>query len=180
MFENIRLKIAGILLRKKCAKVKRQKVLFDFTSAKYIGVLCSPQDEISNGHVRAFLRYLSQKDIKYLVFGYFDGKNIPENFLYWKETDFITRKDLNFFFMPQTPNVEKFINEPFDMLINCNIDQYFPMEYVSQLSVAKCKVGIMREGESCFDLVIDIQKNRTIQYFLKNLEIYLTNLRHPQ
>ena len=155
-------------------------MLFDFDSAKYIGVLCSPQDEISTGHLKVFLRYLSQKGIKYLVFGYFDGNNIPENFLYWKEIDFITRKDLNFFFMPKNPIVDKFIHEPFDMLINCNIDPYFPMEYISQLSVAKCKVGIMREDESCFDLVIDIQKNRTIKYFLKNLEIYLTNIRHPQ
>ena len=161
-------------------KIKRQKKLFDFDSAKYIGVLASPQDEITTGHLKNFLHYLSQKGIKYLVFGYFDGKNIPENFLYWKEIDFFTRKDLNFFFMPQNPIVDKFINEPFDMLINCNIAHHFPLEYISQLSVAKCKVGIMCEDESCFDLAIDIHKNPTIEYFLKNLEIYLTNLRHSK
>ena len=180
MFEGVRLKIAHLLLRKKSAKMKRQKMLFDFVSAKYIGVLCSSLDEANTAHLREFLQYLSQRGIKYSVIGYFDEKNIPENFLFWKEMDFFTRKDLNFFYIPQSPMVGKFISEPFDMLINCNIAGYFPVEYMSQLSVAKCKVGIKREDESSCDLMIDIQKNQTIAYFLKNLEIYLTNLKNPQ
>jgi len=155
-------------------------MLHDFASAKYVGVLSSPQDEVCTGHLRDFLCHLTQKGIQYSVFGYFDGNEIPENFLYWKGMDFITRKDLNIFSIPKSPVVDKFILEPFDMLINCTVTQHFPVEYVSQLSVAKCKVGIMREGESCYDLMIDIQKNRTIEYFLKNLEKYLSNIRQPQ
>ena len=169
-----------MLLRKKSARVKRQKMLHDFASAKYVGVLCSPQDELNTSHLKDFLYHLTQKGIQYSVFGYFDGNNIPENFLYWKGLDFITRKDLNFFFIPKNQIVDRFIHEPFDMLINCTVTQYFPVEYISQLSVAKCKVGIMREGDSCYDLMIDIHKNRTIEYFLKNLEIYLANIRHPK
>jgi hypothetical protein len=180
IFESLRLKIARVILRRKAAKMKRQKILFDFASAKYVGVLCAPQDEASTGHLKIFLHYLSQKGIKYSVFGYFDGKKIPENFLYWTGMDFMTRQDLNFFFVPKSPMVDKFISEPFDMLINCNLADYFPIEYLSQLSMAKCKVSIMREDESCYDLMIDIQKNPTIEYFLKNLEVYLSNLRHPQ
>ena len=155
-------------------------MLFDFATAKYIGVLCSPQDEVTTGHLKSFLQYLSQKGIKYLVFGYFDGKNIPDNFLYWKEMDFITHKDLDFFFVPKNPVVDKFIHEPFDMLVDCSIANYFPVEYIMQLSAAKCKVGMMHEDESCYDLMIDIQKNRTVEYFLKNLEVYLSNLRYPR
>ena len=169
-----------MLLRKKSAKVKRQKKLYDFSSAKYVGVLCSPQDNVSTEHLKDFLYYLSQKGIRYSVFGYFDGKVIPENFLYWKGMDFITRKDLNFFFIPKNPVVDKFVLEPFDMLINCTVTPYFPVEYMAQVSVAKCKVGIMREEESHYDLMIDIQKNHTIEYFLKNLEKYLANIRQPQ
>ena len=179
ILESVRLQIARMLLRRKSARVKRQKTLFDFATAKYIGILCSPQDEITTGHLKVFLQRLAQKGTKYLVFGYFDGKDIPENFLYWKEMDFVTQKDLNFFFMPENKTVNKFIREPFDMLINCSIANYFPVEYIAQLSVAKCKVGIMREDESCYDLMIDIQKNRTVEYFLKNLDIYLSNIRHP-
>ena len=167
-------------LRKKVAEMKRQKMLFDFASAKHVGVLCSPHDELTTGQVKGFLRYLSQKGIKYSVFGYFDGKEIPENFLYWKEMDFITRQDINFFFIPKNTVVEKFIAEPFDLLINCSINHYFPMEYIAQLSKAKCKVGVKHENETYYDLMIDIQKNKTVDFFLKNLEIYLSNLRHSE
>jgi len=38
----------------------------------------------------------------------------------------------------------------------------------------------MREGETCYDLMIDIEKKRTVDYFLKNLEVYLSNLRQSQ
>ena len=178
ILEKFRLKVARILLRRKSKKAKRQKMLFDFASAKYIGILCSPQDEISTRHLKDFLQYLSQKGIQYLVFGYFDGKKIPDNFLYWKGVDFMTHQDLNFFLIPNNQVVGKFIHEPFDMLIDCNMINYFPVEYVAQLSVAKCKVGVMREGELCYDLMIDIKKNRTIEYFLKNIEKYFSDLKH--
>ena len=160
--------------------MKRHKALYDFASAKYVGVLCSPQNEVDTEHLKDFLQYLSQKGIRYSVLGYFDGNQVPENFLYWKGMDFITRKDLNFFFLPESPMVEKFIGEPFDMLINCNIAGYFAVEYISQLSVAKCKVGIMRKDEPEYDLMIDIGKNPTIDYFLENLEKYLSYLRKSQ
>ena len=169
-----------MFLHKKTVNMKRQKMLFDFVSAKYVGVLCSPQDEITTNHLKDFLHFLTQKGIKYSVLGYFDEKSIPTNFLYWKEIDFITRQDLNFFFIPQNPIIDKFINEPFDILINFNLIDYFPVEYISQLSIAKCKVGIMREGESCYDLMIDIKRKQTIEYFIQNLKIYLSNLRRPQ
>ena len=159
--------------------MSRQKALYDFASAKYIGVLCAPQDEIYTTHLKEFLHYLSRKGVKYSVLGYFDAEKIPENFLYLKDSDFITQTDLNLLFIPQTAIAQKFINEPFDMLINCNIANYFALEYISQLSIAKCKVGIMREGDSGCDLMIDISKERTIEFYLKNLEKYLSNLRNP-
>jgi len=180
ILEDLRLKIAKIFLRKKQSRVKRQKMLYDFASARYVGVLCSPQNEVNTEHLKDFLHYLMQKGIRYSVLGYFDGKQIPENFLYWKGIDFITRKDLNLFFMPESPMVDRFIREPFDMLINCNIANYFSLEYISQLSVAKCKVGIMRNDDPAYDLMIDIEKNPAIEFFLENLEKYLSNLRKPQ
>ena len=180
IFENLRYKISHVLLRKKVAKIKRQKMLFDFASAKYVGVLCSPKNEIDAANLKEFLSYLTQKGIKYSVVGYFDEKKIPENFLYMKDIEFITREDLNFLFIPENPIVKKFIDEPFDMLVNCSLVDYFPINYVAHLSMAKCKVGIMRKDETCYDLMIDITKNPTTEYFLENLEKYLSNLRQSQ
>jgi len=180
VFENLRYKISNMLLRKKAAKLKRQKMLFDFASAKYVGVLCSPHDETGTTHLKEFLHYLSNKGIKYSVVGYFDEKKIPENFLYVKDIDFITKDDLNFLFIPESPIVKQFIDEPFDMLINCSLGDYFPLKYVSHLSVAKCKVGVMRQDETCYDLMIDVTKKPTIEYFIENLEKYLSNLRNSQ
>ena len=176
ILEGLRHNIARIFLRKRAAKLKRHKMLYDFASAKHIGILCAPQDEVSTVHLKEFLHTLSRKGIKYSVFGYFNEKRIPENFLYLKDMDFITHQDLNFLFIPKSPTVTKFIQEPFDMLINCCLFDYFPVRYMSQLSMAKCKVGIMREDESIYDLTIDIKKNKTIEYFLKNIEKYLSNL----
>jgi hypothetical protein len=180
ILESLRLNVAKMLLRRKVAKMKRQKILYDFASAKYVGVLCVPQNEVNTANIKKFLQYLSQKGIKYSVIGYFDERKVPENFLYLKGIDFITQQDLNLLFMPKENVIGKFIAEPFDMLINCNLVDYFPIEYIASLSVAKCKVGIKRDGQSCYDLMIDISKNKTFEYFLKNLEIYLSNLRNSQ
>ena len=177
---GLRDKIGRIYLRRKASKVKRQKKLYDFASAKTVGVLCMPQDEASTIQLKEFLHYLSRRGIKYSVFGYFDGAVIPENFLYLKDMDFMTQQDLNFFFVPTSSAALKFIQEPFDMLVNCCLSEYFPVEYMSQMSIASCKVGIKREGESGYDLMIDVAKNRTIEFYLKNLEKYLSNLSNTE
>jgi hypothetical protein len=153
---------------------KRQKILFDFSSAKTIGIICASVDEPTVRILKDFLHFLSQKHIQYQVLGYFNMKKIPENYLYWKEMDFFTQKDLNFFFIPHSPAVDKFIDHPFDMLINCSMEKYFPVNYVMGVSQAKCKVGIGNEEEN--DLSLDIKK-KEIGYYLENVKLYLTNLR---
>lgn len=155
-------------------------MLFDFETAKYIGVVCATKDEVSTGQLKDVLQFFAQKRIKYSVLGYFDGKKIPENFLYWKGMDFITQKDLNFFCIPVGPVVDNFINDPFDMLINCSVENFFPIEYMVQLSKAKCKVGVLHDKSSCYDLMIDISKQKTVGYFIENLKIYLSHLRHSE
>ncbi len=154
-------------------------MLFDLATAKYVGVVCATEDEASTSLLKDFLHLLTQKGIKYLVLGYFDGKKIPDNFLYWKGMEFITQNDLNFFFIPKSPAVDKFINEPFDLLINCSIKEYFPVEYVAQMSVAKCKVGTLHKDPSDYDLMFDIEKQKNVGYFLENLKLYLSDLRNP-
>ena len=168
-----------MLLRKKSAKLKRQKMLFDFASAKYVGILCATEDEENTRILKDFLNFLSQRGINYLVLGYFDGKKIPDNFLYWKGMEFITQNNLNFFFIPKNPTVDKFITEPFDLLINCSVRGYFPVEYMAQMSIAKCKVGTLHENQTDYDLMFDIQKQKNVGYFLENLKLYLSDLRNP-
>jgi hypothetical protein len=71
------------------------------------------------------------------------------------------------------------MTEPFDMLLNCSMNRYFPVEYMVQVSVAKCKVGISADNFSDYDLMIDVGKQKDIGYFLDNLRLYLSNLRNP-
>ncbi len=178
-FGKTRLRIAKRLLQKKNAKVKRQKRLFDFATAGYIGVICSTDNADSVKCLKEFLSHLTNKGIKYLVLGYFNGKQIPENYLYWKDMDFITQKNLSFLYVPQGETVEKFIAEPFDILINCSMEERFPIEYIVSMSKATFKVGIMHQDYSSYDLMVDTSKKNTVEYFLENLELYLSDLRHP-
>jgi hypothetical protein len=175
--ENIRLNIARRKLRKRTANLKRQKALYDFASAKSIGIICASADEKSVHILKEFLQFLSQKNIQYRVLGYFNMKKIPNNFLFWKEMDFFTQKELNYFFIPASPTVDKFIATPFDMLINCSMEPYFPIEYIMQSSVAKCKVGISDNQYN--DLSLELKK-REIGIFLENVRLYLSNLRKTE
>ena len=154
--ENIRLNIARRKLQKRTAGLKRQKVLYDFASAKFIGIICASVDEKSVHLLKSFLQFLTQRNIHYQVVGYFNMKKIPNNFLFWKEWDFFTQKELPFFFTPTSPTVNKFIVTPFDMLINCSMESYFPIESIMRLSVAKCKVGISDSPDN--DLSLELKK----------------------
>jgi hypothetical protein len=155
------------------AAQKRQKMLFDFSSAKTVGIICASVNE-RDYILNNFRHFLSQRGIQYQLLEYCNGKKIPENNSFLNELDFFTQKDLSFFFIPHSPAVNKFINRPFDMLINCSMKTYFPVHYVMGVSRARCKVGIGNEEEN--DLSMDIKK-KEIGYYLENVKLYLTNLR---
>jgi hypothetical protein len=74
-----------------------------------------------------------------------------------------------------TSETDKFIKNRFDVLIDLNFRNLFPLVYVSSLSVASLKVGLSdsRPESSPFDLMISLKNTVSIDEYLEQVILYL-------
>ena len=73
-------------------------------------------------------------------------------------------------------NVSKFTKEDFDILIDLSNGDHVPLNFIFKESKARMKVGLRdsRAALQC-DFMIDLGDNPTIDKYLQNLDVYLSN-----
>lgn len=173
--KGIKCKIGKFNLRNRLKHLQRQVKTHNFNSAKSVGILFSAPDEHSFSAIKDFLSYLSQKDIKVIALGYVPSNKIPQQFLLRKGINFYCNTDLNWYYKPKSELVDQFMNQEFDILFDLSIHNYFTVNYVGSLSKAAFKIG--KQSENAYpDMVIDVNKNKTVDYLIEQIKHYLNIL----
>jgi len=176
--EKIKLS-AGRKALGKMEEPRRQRAGSNFHDAQSVGILYADSDERYFNKIKAFAKYLKDKfgvrHIKCVGFVNESSKNLP----IWQsmklEFEYFTKDDLNWYLRP-VQNVSKFIKEDFDILIDLTNGDHIPLNFIFKESKAKMKVGLRDSlaARQC-DLMIDLGDNPTIDKYLQNLDMYLSN-----
>lgn len=177
---NIKIAIGNRILKKKLRHFSRVREGHNLETAKTAGIIFTPTDQISFEQIKHFLSYLSGYKLQIYVLGYVDAKVIPESFLFWKGINLFSRKELSWVRIPQTPLITDFIEKPFDILLDLSLEDYFPVEYISRLSKAKFKVGRFTSVHNSFDLMFDIENNKSLEVYLEQIKNYLNLINTPK
>jgi len=172
---NIKSKIGDFNLKKRLKNQTRKVKTHNFKTAQSAGILFSSPNEETFAAVKDFLSFLSGKDMKVYALGYVPSKKIPQQFLLRKGINFYCNTDLNWYYKPKNELVEQFINQDFDILFDLSISEYFTVNYVGSLSKAQFKIG-QQNSNSYHDLVIDIKKNKSVDYLIEQIKHYLNIL----
>ena len=177
IFKDIKCKIGRFNLKSRQKSLKRRVKTHNFETAQSAGILFSPTDEESFEVVKNFLSFLSQQDMKVIALGYYPGKKIPQQYLMRKGINFYCNTDLNWYYKPKNEIVDQFINQDFDILFDLNLNSYFTTDYVGSLSKANFKVG--KSSDNPYqDLVIDINKNNSVEYLIDQIKHYLNIIKN--
>jgi hypothetical protein len=155
---------------------------FDFNKIKTVGILFGASDPEDFELVKRYVVYLREHGKKVKVIGYFSDKDIPALTYSKLEYDFFSRKELNWMGKPTTHIIDNFITEEFDLLIDLNIHDHFPLKYIASLSKSKFKVGKYKEdeNENIYDMMIDSDNTQKLKYFLRQVDTYITMLNKPE
>jgi hypothetical protein len=177
ILEKIKNSIGSYFLKKEMAALNRDRAMISMGDAKTIGILFESTDKDEFELVKKYVLYLRDQKKKVKALGYFSTGETP-NFTYSKlEYDFFSRKDLNWHSKPNDKFVTNFIDENFDLLIDLNIHDHFPLRYVAGTSNAKFKVGRQKRGdEAIYDLMIEGTEGKGLKYFLRQVDTYLLML----
>lgn len=175
MFKNIRLNRGKSILRKKMSGMKRTKFKGNIKSAKSIGVLWDASNPDQFTVLSQFHQKMNERNIEVKILGYFPDKNLPDRCTAIRYLTCLKNQDINFFYRPVSPEANSFINTRFDILIDVNFKQIFPLQYITSLSMAGFKVGIFENGSgnSPYDLMLELNKNTDINTYLTQAVHYL-------
>lgn len=176
-FKSIKCRIGRFNLRKRLKNLKRQVITHNFNTAKTAGILFSSPDEQSFSAIKEFLTFLSNSEINVIALVYVPDKKIPQQYLMRKGINFYCNTDLNWYYKPKNEMIDQFIDQKFDILFDLSLKQTFTTNYIGSLSKAAFKIGMQKEN-AYQDLVIDINKNKSVDYLIEQIKHYLNILNH--
>ncbi len=155
----------------------RKPSRFNFNEIKSVGILVDASNSEDFELVKRYVVYLKEHRKKVKVIGYFSAKKIPDLTYSKLEYDFFSKKELNWFGKPKSAHIQNFMDEEFDLLIDLNIHDHFPLKYISSLSKGQFKVGKYNEKDlETYDMMIDSDNTKTLKYFLRQVDTYVTML----
>ena len=172
--KNIQRQLGRLKLNFKKKKLSRKVKSFNIENSSSIAVLYDATNRNTYESVKKFIQYLKEERKEVLSLGYINSKNSSD----------IVRAHLNYIFfdntqlsktmIPKNNEVHNFIQKPYSILIDLNIDSVFPIEYICSLSHAKFKVGAngnYRDKEC--DLILNIEENRSVEFLIIQVKHYL-------
>jgi hypothetical protein len=158
--ENIKQIIGRQTLHSQLAVLKRQMKACNLEEARHIGIVYDATEPASFEVIRDLGKLLSGKAEKVDILGFVNSKKLDDQYLYRKGLDIISLNDLNWFHKPISPVAEKFIKEPYDLLLNLSLNDYFPILYIVTLSSAAFKAGRFTPSDESLDFMIDIEQEK--------------------
>ena len=175
MFKNIRLNRGKTILRKKVAKMKRKRFKGNINNSKSIGLVWDASHPDDFAALTQFHQKMAEKEIEVKIMGYFPGKELPDKLTAIRYLTCLKKEDINISYRPVSREADIFINTPFDILIDINFTDVFPLKYISCLSLAGFKVGIFdnQEVNPHYDLMIEFKKDTDINNYLTQVIYYL-------
>lgn len=173
IFSDIRKNIGSAIIRKQAEKNRRKKKVCNLDNASSLAVLFGPTKQEEFHEIKNLLKTLNSGGQKLYVIGYIDDKEIPEHLAHEKSINFITNDNLNWLYKPQTDFFKVFVTTNFDILINLDIHNSLPVQYLCTTSVAGFKVGGYTKDTDMLDLMINTNGNNSMKYLIDNIIYYL-------
>ncbi|MGP8214275.1 MAG: DUF6913 domain-containing protein [Bacteroidia bacterium] len=175
--EDIKIKAGEYFLRKESADNKRPHIITNLKDAKNVGIIYHAADVNEVELVKKYITYLREMGKKVRSVGYIPLKENPGNITTSMDHVCFTKKEVNWYFKPAMNFIDNFVKEEFDLLLDLNITMALPLIYVAALSKAKCKVGRYSEKYmNLYDVMIETDDQKTLKYFLQNVDIYMEKI----
>lgn len=164
------------LLRKSDRKTK----VYNIADARTVGIIYEVKDESQFGHIHYFVDYLHDQGKHVKALGYVESKEIMGFLKHTNVYSYFQKAGLNWYFKPNSPDADSFIQQEFDILIDLSEEDKLPMQFAVATSNAKFKVGKYQEDkQDLYDMMLLVEEGKTLKYLIGQMKHYLTIINRP-
>ncbi len=172
MLERIRFAFFKRALRRALAFLKRQRRTHTLRSARTIGLLFDAANPKNQREIVEFAKSLEKNGKQVRLLGYFATRETPGQHPF----DYFYKKETNWTGQPKSEKALAFTGEKFDLLISLNPADERPLEWISQLSPAAMKIGLVTEHPHDYDMQLEIPADKGFAFFAEQLHLYLDKI----
>ena len=141
-----------------------------FKQARTVGVLFYADKLGDTQQLQQYVKQLEQRGLKVQHLTFLNDKKQAEQL---KQPHF-TASQVNFFGVPKGEAVERFAQQPFDLLINLYLTDNQALEYISAVSAARYRVGRFVADKTWYcDLMVNLGEKRELPYLIRQIDHYL-------
>lgn len=172
---KFRLCVGEYFFKSDMAKVTRKMQIANLKNAKNIGLVYDATDETKYPTICTFVKYLQEQDKTVKAIGFINYMIIPHYCFPKLSYDYFNRKNLNWYYKPTSSFITDFLNNEFDILIDLNLNNAFPLKYITGLSIAKYKIGrYSEEYKQLYDFMITTKDDVTLKEYINHVVHYLS------
>jgi hypothetical protein len=176
LLHNIKNKVFKRSLQLQGRQNQTDRKFVGFEKSQSIGILFDATDLDSREIVFQYAEQLTNNNKRVKLLGFFNSKLDDPNFTF----RYFNRKNLDWAGRPYGENVQDFIQQPFDMMINLDTVPKPQAEYVSAQSKAHLRIGPVTEHTFCYELMIDISGSNNFHTFIEQMESILAKTNSRQ
>ena len=153
---------------------KKNRLVFKpfrtFSRTKKIGIIFNAYKKENIELIRHLIDYFKAKGVSCEALGFVNQNKMKDFNLASLNIDYFNSKDCNIFGFPSTDNVNNFISEKFDLIINLSEEENLMYDYIVSHSSARFRIG--RSNINLYDLVINFKTNH-LKDFITEVIFYL-------
>jgi len=157
-------------------KVSRNKQIVSLEKTRTLGILCQITHEESYKEIYDLFSKLHSPQRTLRLLGYIDQKEVPYYCLPQLSADYFSNKNLNWFGKPHFAQLNDFVNNDFDILIDFSKDDLMPLRYILTVSKSKLIVGANEYARDLYDVFINDESKLDNFTLLKIIHNYLLKL----
>ncbi len=172
MFEKLRQHLFDRDFKKQLQTHRSKRRSMPLENARYVGILFDGTELDARKPVLAFAKRLKKEGKRVKLLAFMDNKVDNSNFPF----ESFNRKDLSWYYTPKSESALRFMEEPFDILINLNLSPSPWMNYIAALSAARFRVGTAEAAPEACDLMLDMSKGGGAEKFIREAERYLQKM----
>jgi len=174
MFNRIKKSLLKRCVEKR--KSSRMKKLISLEQTQTMGIICQITDEDSYKEIHDLFSKLQSHKRSVRLIGYINEKKVPYYCLPQLSADYFSKKELNWYGKPDFVQLNDFLNEKFDMIIDFSRNNLPPVHYILSTSKAKLLVGANEYMQDLYDVFIKDEDRSNHLSLLRTIRNYLLKL----
>ncbi len=175
MFGGIKQRIGNHVLKKQRKLLTCKRHFHNFETAKSIGLLY-PYSPALDGEINKLIKFFTEKHIKVQALTFSPAPTIPQAFVSTINKAIFCKEQLNWYKKPVAPEVDKFIKDPFDILIDFSHELLYPLQYIITLSHAAMRVGKLSYSNNPYEFILSVPEISDNKFFIEQLKHYLSSI----